>query len=109
MGNHYQAVQLLAQKGAPINAINGKHQTPLHIAVELGFCETVRTLLDCGADLTIPEKSTGNTPLLAAASKGNVEIGKLLLSRGADINSQPVANTKTTALSISSEKGNKQS
>ncbi len=41
-------------------------------------------LLERGADLAFPTAS-GWTPLKAAATEGHVEIVKLLLGRGADV------------------------
>ena len=54
-------------------------------AADANDTETVRYLIDKGADVDARNKD-GDTPLLLAASYGNVEIVKLLLAKGADFN-----------------------
>jgi ankyrin repeat protein len=54
----------------------------LILAAAHGRLETARTLLDRGADVNAAD-ITGWTPLHAAAYKGNPEIIRLLLERGA--------------------------
>lgn len=71
----------------------------------MGFTESASVLLSHGADYQIAEKTTGRTPLFIAASGGHVEIGKILISKGSDINAQPVLSSKDTALTISADKG----
>lgn len=130
MNNHHTTLEVLLEKGAPINAVSGvssttsarkpaskvnrsispqlqRQQTPLHIACEMGYTASARVLLRNKADFMAPEKATGKTPLFIAASGGHVEIGKLLIeiSKGMDINSQPVLASKDTALTISADKG----
>ena len=130
MGNHHTTLEVLLEKGAPINAMSGvsttslsvrkrtpkvnsispqtqRQQAPLHIACEMGFTASARVLLLNKADFMLPEKATGKTPLFIAASGGHVEIGKLLIefSKGLDINAQPVLSSKDTALTISADKG----
>ncbi len=55
---------------------------PLMVAAAFGHVDTVRVLLDAGADVNAKDL-TGWTPLHAAAFKGNLEIVRLLLERGA--------------------------
>ncbi len=44
----------------------------------------VRILLDAGADIDMQDMD-GDTPLIVAASEGNIQIVDLLLSRGASL------------------------
>jgi len=55
---------------------------PLMVAAAFGHVDTVRVLLDAGADVNAKDL-TGWTPLHAAAFKGNLEIVRLFLERGA--------------------------
>jgi ankyrin repeat protein len=47
----------------------------------------------------------GETPLILAAERGNLEIAKLLLAKGADPNMKD--RSGASALSLAKEKGNK--
>ena len=46
----------------------------------------VALLLDHGGDREARENESGSTPLYDAASMGRLEVVKLLLARGADVN-----------------------
>lgn len=62
--------------------------TPLHLAAAFGGAEAVRTLLELGADPNQRSRNAlDNTPLHAcAAISHSVEIARMLLDAGADIN-----------------------
>ena len=78
---------------------------PLHIAVSNQLVDNVKCLIKHGAALNVAD-ANGNTPLVYACVKGNLEIAKILLEAGADPNGsgQPVMlgfiipGAKTTAL-----------
>lgn len=53
----------------------------LSYAVEAGNSSIVRMLLDSGADPDLPAK-LGETPLMCAVSRGDIEIGSILLASG---------------------------
>ena len=50
-------------------------------------------------------EQTGLTPLMEAASGGYVEVGRVLLDKGADIAAAPVPVSRDTALTIAADKG----
>lgn len=50
-------------------------------------------------------RQTGLTPLMEAASGGYVDVGRVLLEKGADVNAPPVPSSRDTALTIASDKG----
>ncbi|CAJ0965807.1 unnamed protein product [Ranitomeya imitator] len=65
---------------ADINYVGGG-QTPLYLACKNGNCETVKLLLDSGANRNIAT-NTGWTPVHAAADSGNTDCLKLLMYYG---------------------------
>jgi ankyrin repeat protein len=58
--------------------------SPLCIAISKGDFESIKKLIEYGADVN--EKSNGMTPLMYAARYNKVEILKFLVSKGAKIN-----------------------
>eukprot|EP00927_Polykrikos_kofoidii_P011257 TRINITY_DN14762_c0_g1_i1.p1 TRINITY_DN14762_c0_g1~~TRINITY_DN14762_c0_g1_i1.p1 ORF type:complete len:579 (+),score=146.94 TRINITY_DN14762_c0_g1_i1:111-1739(+) len=80
-------VSKLLQKGADMNAVDGRGCTPLAEAAVGGHVETVRVLLDWKAPLGSNPNKAGSdkrTPLHRAAFGGFHETVQLLLERGAD-------------------------
>ena len=79
-----EAVRLLVDAGAGINAASTAGLTALHLAA--GDVRKVQLLVDRGAAIDVPSK-LGRTPLLvAASSQGATAVVQLLLDRGANIN-----------------------
>ena len=77
-------VELLIDKGAEVNAKNGRGSTPLHWAIHDEA--KVRLLLSKGANVNA-KQAQGRTPLFLAAVLGDgVPTMRLLLARGADPN-----------------------
>ena len=81
-----RTVRLLAEKGTNLNVADGGY-TPLMAAARGGDLDTIRFLIDQGADVRARTKS-GYTALYGAASwPGNgAAIVRLLLEKGADPN-----------------------
>lgn len=77
--------KLLLDAGAEVNVINRYGYTPLHCAVDTGFPEAVEFLLDAGADLNVKD-IWKLTPIDCAIKiKGDLEITKILVNKGAEI------------------------
>lgn len=105
MNGHATAVKLLLDMGSDINAqIETNRNTALTLACFQGRHEVVSLLLDRKANVEHRAK-TGLTPLMEAASGGYVEVGRVLLEKGADVNAPPVPSSKDTALTIAADKG----
>ncbi len=78
-----QLVDILLRSGAEINvSVEGSGITALACAVGKGHTDTVRLLIEAGADLETVDKQ-GTTPLMTAQSNGSDEIVKLLTDAGA--------------------------
>lgn len=67
-----------------LNSRNKKMQTALHIAVNKGHVEVVKTLLKLGAHVSLQD-TDGDTPLHDAITKKNDSIINLLLDFNADL------------------------
>jgi len=83
--------------GADVNAKDSSEWTALHWASQEGYFEVSKVLIDSGADIEL--KSEGWTPLHCASGNGlflsvmyqpsgigHVEIAKLLILKGSDVN-----------------------
>lgn len=79
-----EIVQQLLDAGADPNLIGGERMTrPLHEAAYNGSIEIVTLLLDRGADVNGRTNYRGETPAIHfAATKGHVDVMKLLRERG---------------------------
>ncbi|XP_050294137.1 ankyrin repeat and KH domain-containing protein 1-like isoform X2 [Anthonomus grandis grandis] len=105
MNGHGAAVKLLLDSGSDINAqIETNRNTALTLACFQGRHEVVALLLDRKANVEHRAK-TGLTPLMEAASGGYVDVGRVLLDKGADVNATPVPSSRDTALTIAADKG----
>ncbi len=58
--------------------------TPLHLAVRQGQADTVKALLDAGADINFVSAGDKTSPLLMATINGQFDLALYLLERGAD-------------------------
>lgn len=79
-------VRMLLQAGADVNATTTNSlATALHLAAQaVGGTESVKALLEYGADVNAREGAAGQTPLMFAAAENRVESVELLLGAGAD-------------------------
>lgn len=82
---HTEAVSLLLDKGADVNALNGNGYTPLLLAAMDGQVEVAKVLVAKGADLKA-QTTSGVGVLHAAAQGGQAAIVELLLAKGLDAN-----------------------
>ncbi|XP_030835495.1 ankyrin repeat domain-containing protein 17 isoform X5 [Strongylocentrotus purpuratus] len=105
MNGHTAAVKLLLDMGSDINAqIETNRNTALTLACFQGRTEVVSLLVDRKANVEHRAK-TGLTPLMEAASGGYADVGRVLISKGADVNAPPVPSSRDTALTIAADKG----
>ncbi|MGH9239112.1 MAG: ankyrin repeat domain-containing protein [Vicinamibacterales bacterium] len=87
-------VKVLLGAGAGTEGANADGQTALMAAIKNGDLPIVRMLLDAGARVNVVEKVQDQTPLMwaAAATRNAVEMVKLLIAKGADVNARAKFN-----------------
>lgn len=83
-GNAPEIMQLLLERGGDIEAADADGRTPLLWAAYEGSDKAVQLLVRQGAKHQVP--GAGMTALHYAAQFGHVEVAKVLVSAGADIN-----------------------
>jgi ankyrin repeat protein len=80
-------LSVLIDNGARVAAADDQGRMPLHIACESGWIEAVNGLLDSDADPNAESSGLFKTPLQIAIDGNrnpNIQIAKILLSRGAN-------------------------
>jgi len=83
---HLEVCAVLAEAGADVNVADEDGETPLHSAIRRNRLAVARFLLERGAD-TEGRNVRGRTPLLLVAREtGNIEMARLLVGAGADVN-----------------------
>jgi ankyrin repeat protein len=104
-----QAVKLLIERGADVNARQFRGQTALMWAAAEGHAEVLDVLLANGADPSLssaastkPERRPpgGMTALLFAARQGKLEAARTLLDGGADVNQTGADNTSPLLIAV---------
>ena len=99
--------QYLLRRGADITSKDSNRWTALHHAAGSGHVSIVDALLNCStassSQIIDMEDSDGNTPLIVASKKGNLEVVRLLIKQKADIS---VRNRQSsTCLDVAVENG----
>jgi ankyrin repeat protein len=83
---HHRVVKALIEAGAPLDHVNNLNWTAVTEAIVLGdggrnHQESLRLLLEAGANPNIPDRS-GLTPLALARRKGYAAMADMLLAKG---------------------------
>ena len=79
------AVQALVKRGFDPNSRNPVGQTALHLALRDRSPRVVKALLDSPALDVNAHNASGESPLMMAALRGNLELARILLERGAKV------------------------
>jgi len=73
-------VKLLLEAGANVNDPSSYIITPLYAAIQVGNPKIVKLLIDHGVDVNLPIGGSGNTPLMQAVCKSNLDVVNELLA-----------------------------
>ena len=79
--------QLLMKAGADPNKLNATGESPLLYAAYRSHPDLVKLLIENGADPKKAESAKIRTPLYWAVKDGSIDLTKLLLGAGAEVNS----------------------
>ena len=83
---HTQMVELLIAKGADINMRDTINRTALMFASTGPFVTTVQALLQSGAEPNLTDDQENWTAAMMAAAEGQLDVLKVLVANGADLN-----------------------
>lgn len=102
-----ETVAILLAAGADVSAVNAEKMTPLHFAAATGNAGVATALVDAGAKTETYE--SGVHPLMLASAKGQTELVRLLLDRGAYHSAPGKYDGRfTNPLAIAASAGNEQ-
>ena len=102
-GASLEAIEMLIEAGAEITQINREGVGAVDIAVKHGRLDIVKLCQSYGIDILHSRRKSGVTPLILAASFGDLEMLSYLLAQGADI--QDRDNYGMTALDYAKRMG----
>jgi ankyrin repeat protein len=100
-----QVAKLLVSRGGNVKASSSDGATPLHsaaISIKNNI-QLLELLLSKGADVNSGRGTKIGTPLILAAKYGDVDVARILVNNGADINAQDASGN--SALHIASQFG----
>jgi ankyrin repeat protein len=112
-----KSLAVLGKVHADLNVTDTRHRTPLSIAIGMHFTNTVKALVDLGADVNKPgapdpaadgstetNDSTPRLPLNITIRRGYADVLKMLLAAKANVNTRD--EDKSTPLTTAASMGN---
>ena len=85
--------ELIAADPSLVNSHAPDGFTPLGLAIFFGHSETVNALLDAGADVNLASRESMKvSPLASASAAGQLEIARVLIARGANVNARAASD-----------------
>jgi len=97
---------LIARAGAPRKTRSLKLDMALFKAVDAGNAAKVVSLLNKGVDPNDHDPEDGSTALIRAAKDNHLQIARILLDHGADINERGLGMPGATAIMLAASHGN---
>lgn len=98
MNGSTEVVKLLLKYNAIIESVNSALQTPFLLSAIENPWKIAEKLILEGAQVNVKDNAIVSTPLIAATEDGQVDMVKLLLSRGVDVNEATTTNNYTARL-----------
>ena len=80
ISNNPEIIKTLIKEGAVINPLTERLETPIFLASAFNATESVKTLLEFEADVTLPN-DLGQEPISVAYKNNNKEIIQLLYKK----------------------------
>jgi ankyrin repeat protein len=93
IGGHVEAIRLLIEKGANVEAADKSGMTPLILASFTGHVQAIRMLIEKGANLEAVDENC-MTPLMYASVSGHADALRVLIENGANVEA-PDSSGKT--------------
>jgi ankyrin repeat protein len=84
IGGHVEAIRVLIEKGANLEAADESGMTPLILASFTGHVQAIRMLIEKGANLEAVDEN-GMTPLMLASVSGHEDALRVLIENGANV------------------------
>jgi ankyrin repeat protein len=106
--NNLAMVQLLINKGLDVNFGTRGSSRPVYYSVKKGYIQIAELLIVNGADVNAYEIFEGDTPLHKAAWNNDLDMARLLLRYGANVNSRCRDLSSDTPLHCAKNKGNRE-
>jgi ankyrin repeat protein len=101
-----EIVTALIVARADVDAVDSSGIAPVQWAVENGHADVVESLIDAGARLDLRETTSGQGLMHRVSIYGHVDIAKLLLSRGTEVDAKDAA--QKTPIYYACKYGNEQ-
>lgn len=98
-------MKILATRGVNINERNSIGETPLHLATKNNRLESMKVLLDLGANVHATIDKVGHSPLHYSCMYGLVEASMMLLEAGSDAHMPNTTGLGRTPLETAKDGG----
>ena len=105
-GNVQEVKKRLADNSVNLNDVNSEGASMMHIAAQVGQASMVSFFVEKDKSLLEKRTLSGWRPLHMAADRGHLEVVKVLLNKGADVNA--FDSSGRTPLYKASQKGHEQ-
>lgn len=96
--------KLYIEAGMSANAVDSEGSPMLNIAVRSDNFAAVKWLVSCGANINCVSKDRGYTPIMDSVWRGNLEMTKYFIEKGAELNTISKEGQTMLILAVGSEK-----
>lgn len=96
--------KLYIEAGMSANAVDSDGTPMLNVAVRADNFAAVKWLVSCGANINCVSKDRGYTPIMDSVWRGNLEMTKYFIEKGAELNTISKEGQTMLILAVGSEK-----